>query len=212
MAGMRNTYFVSAALSGADPLSGAAPLRLAAPDAESNASEWDGFGAYVFEGHGAFISGECISAAERDRLWADVWAALWEMDGRRTDVRGVLDRQLQKRLETQLRAVLHRVFVPHSTPRWEKNQPLQTEEGWASAFHVARMIPEDYEYVHENEEIHTIRRVGVWLDGGGNAQARVIFGWHPDRAPSPECIQIRYSGRLRFGTFHRSKESLTRDY
>jgi hypothetical protein len=172
MAGMRNQYFVS------------------------NAGECDGFGEYEFKGWGTCISGECISAADRDGLWADVWAALGEMDGRRTDVRSVLDPQLLERLETRLRAVLHRVFVP-----------LQTEEGWASAFHVARMIPQNYENVDGGH----IQCVGVWLDGRGNAQARVIFGWNPDRAPSPASMRIKYTGRQHFGTFHKSNGSLTRE-
>ena len=133
----------------------------AAPGAESNASEWAGFGAYTFKGHGAFIHGEdvngkCISAAERDGLWANVWAALWEMEGQhtdvRTDVRGVLQQSLQERMEKQLRAVLHRVFVPDSTQSRQHAQLLQTEEGWASGFGVARMIPEDVELVFEDQK------------------------------------------------------------
>jgi hypothetical protein len=197
-------YSVSAALSD----------DATAPEgASSNASEWDGFGAYIFQDNGAFISGECISAADRDWLWTYVRAALREMDGRRTNVRAFLDPELQERLETKLRAVLHRVFKPYDIPWWDSAQPLETEEGWADAFYVSRMIPEDYELVEiVPHALTTVRRVGVWLDGDGNEQVRVILAWSPDRHPEPARIHIQYSGRQHFQTFHNSNGTLTRDY
>lgn len=155
MAGTRHRYSVSAALSDA---------ATAPEGASRNAGEWDGFGAYIFQGHGAFIS-----AYDRDWLWKNVRTALRQMDGRRTNVRGVLDPELQEHLETRLRAVLQRVFKPHDVPHWESAQPLQNEEGWADAFYVSRMIPEDYELVEIVPHALTeVRRIGVWLDADGN--------------------------------------------
>jgi hypothetical protein len=137
-------------------------MRIRNPYFVTNASQWDGVGAYEFQSWGPSISGEIISAADRDALWADVWAAMWEMDGQsiRTDVRGVLDARLLERLDTELRAVLHRVFVPHVEQNQPLHQPQQTEEGWASGFHVARMITEGEEYVDSGT---TIRVAAFWF-------------------------------------------------
>ncbi len=199
MAGTRHRYSVSAALSDA---------ATAPEGASRNASEWDGFGAYIFQGHGAFIS-----AFDCNWLWTNVRTALQQMEGQRINVRGVLDPYFQDELETRLRAVLQRVFKPHDIPHWESAQYLQNEEGWADAFYVSRMIPEDYELVEiVPHALTTVRRVGVWLEGDGNEQVRVIFAWSPDRHPEPARIHIQYYGRQHFQTFHKSDGTLTRDY
>jgi hypothetical protein len=171
--------------------------------------------AYSFEGRGA-----CISA-DRDGLWQGVLDALTAVDQQRINLRDVtyeLDPQLPhvlRRIETHLRAVLDRVFVP--TPDTPLDMNL-TGPAWTQmAFHVERMIPEDYELTHDEQNVTSqINRIGFWASSADNLhQVRLILGWRLGtsiQASPPQSIHIRYIGPQRFGTFHRDDGNLLQEY